>query len=94
MTELLQVRDLRVTFNLPEGRLEAVKGVSFEIRRGRTLALVGESGSGKSVISQAILGILPKAATVSGGQILFHDPERPGECGIPRQPRSRRLHTD
>ena len=79
MTELLQVRDLRVTFNLPEGRLEAVKGVSFEIRRGRTLALVGESGSGKSVISQAILGILPKAATVSGGQILFHDPERPGE---------------
>ena len=70
---------MRVTFNLPEGRLEAVKGVSFDLHRGRTLALVGESGSGKSVISQAIMGILPKAAAVSGGQILFHDPERPGD---------------
>ena len=76
--DLLQVRDLRVTFNLPEGRLEAVRGVSFNLRQGKTLALVGESGSGKSVISQAIMGILPKAAQISGGEILFRDPASSG----------------
>ncbi len=78
MGDLLQVRDLRVTFNLPEGRLEAVRGVSFNLRKGGTLALVGESGSGKSVISQAIMGILPKAAQISGGEILFRDPASSG----------------
>ena len=77
MVNLLQVKDLRVTFNLPDGKLEAVRGVNFAVRTGRTLALVGESGSGKSVISQAIMGILPKTAQVSGGEILFRDPAAP-----------------
>ncbi len=74
MTDLLEIKDLRVTFNLPEGKLEAVRGVDFRIRPGGTVALVGESGSGKSVISQAIMGILPKTAAITGGQILFADP--------------------
>jgi peptide/nickel transport system ATP-binding protein len=77
VVNLLQVKDLRVTFNLPDGKLEAVRGVNFAVRTGRTLALVGESGSGKSVISQAIMGILPKTAQVSGGEILFRDPAAP-----------------
>ena len=75
---LLDIQDLKVSFALPEGALEAVRGVSFEVPRGGTVALVGESGSGKSVVSQAIMGILPKIARVSGGSIRFHDPETPG----------------
>ena len=75
MQDLLQVKDLKIAFNLPEGRLEAVRGVSFRIPRGGTVALVGESGSGKSVVSQAIMGILPKTALITGGQILLNDPE-------------------
>jgi len=77
MEDLLRVEDLRITFELPEGRLEAVRGVSFRIRPGSTVALVGESGSGKSVVSQAIMGILPKAASIEGGQILFADSAPP-----------------
>src|SRR3546814_8626558 len=56
--DLLRIRDLRISFVLPEGRLEAVRGVSFRVPAGKTVALVGESGSGKSVVSQAIMGIL------------------------------------
>ncbi len=85
MTDLLQVKDLRVAFRLPEGRLEAVRGASFRIRPGATVALVGESGSGKSVVSQAIMGILPKTAFIDGGQILFNDPT-PTANGLPAKP--------
>jgi peptide/nickel transport system ATP-binding protein len=72
------VQDLRIAFQLPEGRLEAVRGVSFRIRHGTTIALVGESGSGKSVVSQSILGILPKSASIEAGHILFSDPAAGG----------------
>jgi peptide/nickel transport system ATP-binding protein len=78
MTDLLRVQDLHVEFRLPEGAIRAVRGVSFRVRPGGTVALVGESGSGKSVISQAIMGILPRPARITGGQILFNDPESPG----------------
>ena len=75
---LLSIRDLRVEFRLREqGTVQAVKGVSFDVPPGGTVALVGESGSGKSVIAQAVLGILPGSAHVTGGEILFADPERP-----------------
>jgi microcin C transport system ATP-binding protein len=60
MTEpLLQVRNLGVTFNMPGQVLEAVKGASFAIDKGETVALVGESGSGKSVTALSILQLLP-----------------------------------
>ena len=77
-TPLLRINDLRVCFDLPEGRLVAVDGVSFQIQRGATVALVGESGSGKSVISQTIMGLLPRSAKVFGGSVLFADPNKPG----------------
>ena len=73
--DLLAVRNLAVEFRLDrQGVIRAVDGVSFRVPQGGTVALVGESGSGKSVISQAILGILPRPARVAGGQILFRDP--------------------
>ncbi len=72
---LLEVRDLQVEFRLhPAGNLRVVDGVSFRVRPGATVAVVGESGSGKSVISQAIMGILPRAARITAGSIRFHDP--------------------
>ena len=57
---LVRVRNLKVAFQIDKGTIfEAVKGVSFDVPRNRTVALVGESGSGKSVTSLAILGLLP-----------------------------------
>ena len=58
-TYILSVNNLEVGFDLPEGRVLAVKNASFKVPRGSTVALVGESGSGKSVISQAIMGLFP-----------------------------------
>lgn len=77
---LLSIENLKVQFTLPEGIIEAVKGVSFQIQQGQTVALVGESGSGKSVISQCIMGILPKAASISSGRILYNDPKDTGDA--------------
>ncbi len=72
---LLRVEDLYVSFKVQGGTVEAVKGISFDIKKGKTLALVGESGSGKSVIAQSILRILPSNGNIDGGLITFYDPE-------------------
>ena len=74
MTPLVEIEDLKIRFRIGDGTVDAVKGVSFTMSAGRTLALVGESGSGKTVISQAIMRILPRSAEIAGGRILFHDP--------------------
>jgi peptide/nickel transport system ATP-binding protein len=82
---LLEVRDLQVEFRLhPAGVLRVVEDVSFRVRRGATVALVGESGSGKSVISQAIMRILPRSARITGGSIVFHDVAACEAAGQPR----------
>ncbi|MGI9507302.1 MAG: ATP-binding cassette domain-containing protein, partial [Geminicoccaceae bacterium] len=78
-TPLLSIRDLVIDFRAAEGLVRAVRGVSFDIPKGKTVALVGESGSGKTVLSQAILGILPRIATISEGQMLFSDPKQPDD---------------
>jgi oligopeptide/dipeptide ABC transporter ATP-binding protein len=62
---LLEVRDLRVSFPTPDGVVEAVRGISFGVDRGKTLGIVGESGSGKSVATQTIAG-LTRGAAISG----------------------------
>ena len=79
LTDLLTVKDLRVKFRVHGGTVDAVKGVSFKIRQGSTVALVGESGSGKSVISQCVMGILPDVGEIIGGELLFADPQKNGE---------------
>ncbi len=71
-TPLLSIVDLRVRFHAHGHHVDAIRGVSFPIRPGRTLALVGESGSGKSVIARSIMGILPENADPYTGQILWH----------------------
>ena len=80
MAELLTVEDLHVEFHAPEGVIHAVRGASFRVRPGSTMAIVGESGSGKTVVSQAIMGILPATARISKGEILFADPRTPGKA--------------
>jgi len=69
---LLQVRDLCIDFVLEDRTIEAVKGASFELGAGETLAIVGESGSGKSVTALALTRLLPvPPAEIKRGEILF-----------------------
>ncbi len=69
---MLNVSNLKVTFQLEHTTVEALKGVSYQLQQGKTLGIVGESGSGKSVSALALLGLLPPTATVSG-DITFLD---------------------
>ncbi len=79
MNPLLSVSDLRVNFTTPSGPLEAVRGVSFELNRGETLAIVGESGSGKTVTALSVLQLLPyPAAWHPSGSVRFDGRELVG----------------
>lgn len=66
---ILQVRDLQVEYPHKRKSETIVRNISFELRRGETLALLGESGSGKSTIAKAIAGLLPNSARVSRGTL-------------------------
>jgi oligopeptide/dipeptide ABC transporter ATP-binding protein len=68
---VLSVRDLTVDFPTHDGVVHAVRGVSYELRKGEVLGIVGESGSGKSVTSLAVMGLLPPTAQISGSVLLL-----------------------
>lgn len=73
--DLLRVENVRVSFSLMGGTIDAVRDVSLRILPGKVTALVGESGSGKSVLGQTIMGLHPRTAHTSG-RILFNDTEK------------------
>lgn len=68
---LLEIKDLAITFNTPEGPVYAVRNAHLSIMPGETVAIVGESGSGKSTTALSAIGLLPGNGKVTGGQIIF-----------------------
>jgi len=70
---LLEVRDLRAQFDLQQGVVRAVNGVSFTVGEGRVLGIVGESGCGKSVTALSIMRLIDPPGRVTSGEVLFHD---------------------
>jgi dipeptide transport system ATP-binding protein len=72
MEKMLQIKNLHVQFSTYGGRVQAVRGVSFDLHKGETLAIVGESGCGKSVTSQSIMRLIPTPpGRITSGSILF-----------------------
>ncbi|MGO4669861.1 ABC transporter ATP-binding protein [Bosea sp. 2RAB26] len=82
MTPLLSIRDLQVSFNAKNGPVQALRGVDLDLHAGECLGLVGESGSGKSLTALAALGLLPEAATVTAGRVMFDGQDL---LALPRQ---------
>ena len=72
MNNVLEVKNLNITFDTYAGKVKAIRGVSFNLKKGETLAIVGESGSGKSVTTRSIMRLLSQNANVEDGEILFN----------------------
>ena len=72
METVLKVKDLHISFLTSDKELEAVRGVSFEVKKGETIGIVGESGSGKSVTARSIMRLLPSPPSLlKNGEIEF-----------------------
>lgn len=78
---LIEIKDLRVEFNVREGIVKAVDGFNLTINRGETVGVIGESGCGKSVTARTILNMVPKPGKVKG-EILYHRRTRGGQTDI------------
>lgn len=63
---LLSLNELTVAFKTKKGMAQAVRGVTFDVHRGESVAVVGESGSGKSVTVLGLMGLLPRSAQIGG----------------------------
>ncbi|MCP8857553.1 ABC transporter ATP-binding protein [Latilactobacillus fuchuensis] len=72
MANILEVKNLSIDFKTYAGDVHAIRDVSFELKKGETLAIVGESGSGKSVTVRSIMGLLASNAQVKGGTVKYH----------------------
>lgn len=69
---LVEIKDLRIQFDVREGIVKAVDGATFDIKRGQTLGVIGESGCGKSMTAKAILQMVPKPGKIVGGEIIYY----------------------
>ncbi len=69
---LIDIKDLRVEFDVRAGIVKAVDGVSFDIKRGQTMGVIGESGCGKSMTARAILQMIPKPGKITHGEVLYY----------------------
>lgn len=70
---VLEVKDLEIGFDTFAGQVQAIRGVSFELKKGETLAIVGESGSGKSVTVRTVMRLLANNAVINGGEVNFRN---------------------
>ncbi|GEC87951.1 ABC transporter ATP-binding protein [Brevibacillus brevis] len=69
---MLEIKNLQTRFRTDNGEITVLDGVSFQINKGETIGVVGESGCGKSVTSLSIMGLLPRTARITGGEILYN----------------------
>ena len=70
--KILEVKNLSIDFSLENQKVSALRNIDFYVEAGESVGLVGESGSGKSLLSLAIMGLLPSTASIPQGQVLFH----------------------
>jgi peptide/nickel transport system ATP-binding protein len=70
---VLDVHNLSAIYRGRRGSVQALRQVSFEIKRGEALALIGESGSGKTTLGLALIGLLPPSASITEGRIIYHE---------------------
>ena len=75
--KILTVKNLDITFRTNAGNVHAIRGVNFDLPKGKTVALVGESGSGKSVTMKAVTGLLDSNAVINDGQIFYNGDGQP-----------------
>lgn len=88
---LVEVKDLRVRFDVRDGVVNAVDGTSFTLYRGQTLGIIGESGCGKSITAKAIMNMIPKNGSMDG-EIIFH--MRDHDTGVTEEVRIDQLHPE
>jgi len=71
--KLLEVNNLKTSFFIESGEVEAVRGVTFRLNKGEVVGIVGESGSGKSVMAKSVMSLVTSPGKVKEGEILFHN---------------------